>query len=268
MKFLVLAIVVAVLALFIAVVLTILINILFKKKLNIYIDIILILFLFAGVLCGSFFIYFGNPSKAKDGAKKYLESTTEVEVTKTDFGYFFDGSGTGSALIFYPGARVEAEAYAPIMYMLAERGIDTFIVKMPFNFPMLGMYDAKKVIDNYEYDNYYISGHSLGGIMAANYSAKNEKISGVITMAAYPTKKLPDRVKVLSIYGSNDKVLSMKDYDKYKKNFSNGFEEIVIDGGNHSQFGLYGLQKGDGEAKITAEEQHEIVTNEIFNFII
>ena len=33
------------------------------------------------------------------------------------------------------------------------------------------------------------------------------------------------------------------------------FYEYVIEGGNHARFGNYGEQKGDGAAKITAQEQ-------------
>ena len=32
----------------------------------------------------------------------------------------------------------------------------------------------------------------------------------------------------------------------------------MIEGGNHAQFGDYGLQKGDGQAGISREEQQEI----------
>jgi hypothetical protein len=37
---------------------------------------------------------------------------------------------------------------------------------------------------------------------------------------------------------------------------SPGVTVRVIDGGNHAQFGVYGSQRGDGGAAITAEEQH------------
>ncbi len=33
------------------------------------------------------------------------------------------------------------------------------------------------------------------------------------------------------------------------------FTEVVIDGGNHSQFGDYGRQAGDGKASIREEKQ-------------
>jgi len=38
---------------------------------------------------------------------------------------------------------------------------------------------------------------------------------------------------------------------------SGRFQETVIEGGNHAQFGNYGVQKGDGKATVTAEEQQD-----------
>ncbi len=36
-----------------------------------------------------------------------------------------------------------------------------------------------------------------------------------------------------------------------------GYAELCIEGGNHAGFGNYGKQKGDGEAKISSEEQQK-----------
>ena len=43
--------------------------------------------------------------------------------------------------------------------------------------------------------------------------------------------------------------------------------EIIIDGGNHAQFGNYGEQSGDNKSKISSEKQWNQTTNEILNFI-
>ena len=43
--------------------------------------------------------------------------------------------------------------------------------------------------------------------------------------------------------------------------------EVVIDGGNHAQFGSYGVQKGDGTAEISASDQLEITAEKIIDFI-
>lgn len=44
-------------------------------------------------------------------------------------------------------------------------------------------------------------------------------------------------------------------YDENKSNLPNDITEIVIDGGCHAYFGMYGAQDGDGTPAITNEEQ-------------
>jgi len=42
---------------------------------------------------------------------------------------------------------------------------------------------------------------------------------------------------------------------------------VKIEGGNHAQFGWYGSQRGDNEARITREEQQRIVVEETVGFL-
>ena len=60
-------------------------------------------------------------------------------------------------------------------------------------------------------------------------------------------------------------MVSLSDTEPYK-NIT--FDEIIIDGGNHSNFGMYGLQKNDGISTISNEEQISLTANYIMNFII
>ena len=62
-------------------------------------------------------------------------------------------------------------------------------------------------------------------------------------------------MRLLSILGSNDTVVNMKNYEDSKKNWPADATEYVIQGGIHSYFGNYGIQKGDGEPEITADQQ-------------
>ena len=88
------------------------------------------------------------------------------------------------------------------------------------------------------------------------YAAKNtEKLDGVILLAAYPVKQLNDRLKTVMIYGSEDKVLNMVKFAEHRVLAPTDAVVTCITGGNHSQFGSYGIQKGDGIAQITPEEQ-------------
>ena len=208
------------------------------------------------LLIGGFLIYAGIYYHADETALAALESDAAVEVSRTDYGWFFDGPSRTDALIFYPGAKVEAAAYAPLLRALAEGGMDVLLVEMPLRFAFFGMNKAEGLIAQYEYDAWYIGGHSLGGAMAANWAAENpEGLSGVILFAAYPTKDLDDSLVLISVYGSEDRVLSLDRVEAGRAFAPPSCFEWVIEGGNHAQFGSYGPQSGDGEARIPPAEQ-------------
>lgn len=95
--------------------------------------------------------------------------------------------------------------------------------------------------------------------MAAGYAADHGgELSGVILLAAYPTKALPDNLLLISIWGSEDGVLNREKMAEGQKYYPERWIERELDGGNHAGFGNYGRQKGDGEARLSAEEQQEL----------
>ena len=224
-------------------------------------------------LCGSALlllaalIYFGSYYRADETAKAALQGNETVSVTEIDGGYFFDGPGSRQALIFYPGAKVECEAYAPLMLTLTERGFDCFLVDVPLNFALLGEDLAEKFLSAYRYESWLTAGHSMGGIVAADYAQKHpENIDGVVLLASYTTTALNDTLKLCSIYGSEDGCLERKVYADNQSHWPEGSAELVIEGGNHAQFGSYGAQKGDGIAAVSAMEQWELTAAAIGDF--
>ena len=233
------------------------------SKLCIFLIIFLILLLgLIGYIC----YYFGTYYHATNNALKYMKGNDEVQIFDEDLSFHFQGPGKDKALIFYQGAKVQEEAYAEILYNLAKNGIDCFLVKMPFHFALFGKNKATEIINNNKelYDKWYIAGHSLGGAMAAMYAADHsDNIDGLALLAAYSTKKLSDKLKVVSIVGTNDKVLKWDNYDKNKVNLPSNYTEVLIEKGNHGQFGDYGFQKGDGVSEISVEEQHKQVVDAI-----
>ncbi|HAL02429.1 MAG TPA: alpha/beta hydrolase [Lachnospiraceae bacterium] len=191
----------------------------------------------------------------------------EVTVSTTKTGYFFDGPGTESAIVFYPGGKVDTKAYAPLMYKLAEAGKDCFLVDMPLHMAFLDIGAADYYIDNYEYENWYLMGHSLGGAVLPAFLYKTDNhVDGIILLAAYSTFKIKRYVPVITIYGTNDGVMNTKRFNDCISNWSFKTQEVVIRGGNHSQFGYYGLQKGDNKASISREEQQEITVEAIIEW--
>lgn len=210
--------------------------------------------------------YYHADAKALSAA----ESTAQISVEITDNMAIFRPENAEAGFIFYPGGKVEYTAYAPLMHKLAENNIACIITKMPFNLAVLDTDAADKAYERIaNIDNWYIGGHSLGGSMAAAFLDKTDiDFDGLVLLASYSTADLTDNgIDVLSLYGSKDGVLNMESYSENRSHLPENTTELVIDGGNHAQFGSYGKQDGDGDAEITAEEQLEITAEAIVNFI-
>ena len=75
-------------------------------------------------------------------------------------------------------------------------------------------------------------------------------------------------LEVLSIYGSEDQVLNREKYNDNISNLPKDFKEIVIEGGCHAYFGMYGAQDGDGTPRITNEEQIQQTVEYIAQMIL
>ncbi len=221
------------------------------------------------ILAVLFILYVNDFYHASEDVEEYCSLNAPVTITETENGLYLDGEGKESALIFYPGAKVEYTAYVPLMYEIAERGVDVFIVKMPFNLAVFGISRADDMISGYDYSHWFISGHSLGAAMAACYAAGNsDKLDGIIFLASYTTKDLKAKgLKALSIYGSEDGVLNLDKLSEGRKLLPEDSGEIVIEGGNHALFGLYGEQKGDGKATISNREQWNITAEAVVDFV-
>ena len=56
-------------------------------------------------------------------------------------------------------------------------------------------------------------------------------------------------------------------YEENKSNLSKDFVEIVLEGGCHAYFGMYGAQEGDGTPTISNEEQIQVTATYILDFM-
>lgn len=228
---------------------------------KIFISIVVVI----GLITGGFFFYTSDYYHASEYAMSIVE---DVSVEKYDDYYVFVPETVKAGLIFYPGGLVETQSYAPLMKECAKQGILCVLVKMPFHLAVFNINGADGIIDNYDIEDWYIGGHSLGGSMAASYVSDHlGEYDGLILLASYSTEDLSQtNLNVLSIYGSEDEVLSI---DKYKENILKlplGYVEHILDGGNHAYFGDYGEQSGDGKANISPDEQVKATTKYISDF--
>jgi len=224
-----------------------------------------LLFLFAS----AFGIYVSNYYHEKQYNNSKIEGSDTIKITKHDNYRLYGKENADTGFIFYPGGKVDEKAYEPLLIEIAAKdNVTCVLVKMPLHLAVFDINAADKVIRNFpNIKKWYIGGHSLGGAMAASYVQEHtEAFSGLILLGAYPTKKLPDEFPVLTLYGSNDKVMNKDKYNENKK-YAKNLNEYVIQGGNHAWFGYYGEQKGDEKATITHEKQWEEVTVQIDKFL-
>lgn len=224
----------------------------------------------AGILAAlllAFGLYFGNYYHADKTAQQGMKSSQTVKVKQMAEGYLFDGPAKKNAIIFYPGAKVETTAYAPLLKQIASQEADVFLVDMPLHMAFFGLNKADNIRASYHYQNWYMSGHSLGAAMAARYSADHLKdYRGLIMLAGYPTKDLhAANFSVLSIYGSKDGNAKM--LQKNPQYLPKDYTKQVIKGGNHAQFGNYGRQKGDGQATISRKAQQQATTQAVRQYL-
>ena len=193
-----------------------------------------------------------------------LRSDSSVEVeTSRDWIVFQPTSQTASTgFIFYPGARIDFQSYAPLLKPLAENGYLVVLVRMPLSFAVFSPGKADDVITAFpQIRNWIIGGHSLGGAMAANYCYTHPGTAkGLVLWAAYPasSNSLADQlVKVVSIFGNRDG--EVEKIEASSSLLPPGTTWVKIKGGNHAQFGDYGPQPGDEEATISPQEQWDQV---------
>lgn len=236
-----------------------------KKK--IIFGILIVLFVFTGM----FFLYVNDDYDASEEALLALTSTETVHVSGKDPVRFTpEKEQKNIGIIYYPGGKVEEEAYAPLMQQLADEGYTVFLVDMPFGLAVFDINAAEAIIENHpEITEWYLAGHSLGGSMAAIFAENHaDKLAGLILLASYSTADLSQSgMPVLSIQGSEDQVIDQEKIAEYRSMLPEEQVEVVIEGGNHAQFGNYGEQSGDGKAAISAGEQQRITVDEITQFI-
>lgn len=229
---------------------------------------VLLILCITAVLSGLIFAwktYENDYYRATDTVKKAMLGNENVEVRETEDYYVFtpiSQADIQKGMVFYAGGKVEETAYAPMLLKFAENGYEVYLIKMPAKLAIFGVNSAKQVFEDAPYiENWTMMGHSLGGAMAASFSAENDdKVDALVLLAAYSTKDLNELdMQVYSFYGTEDMVLNREKYASYHENLPEGTIEEVIEGGNHANFGYYGTQEGDGTASITRKEQQECV---------
>lgn len=211
------------------------------------------------LIAGGFFWYVSDYYRAEDVALEVLSAGDNIEV-RDDLTVLSPSYPTDTAVIFYPGAKVEAIAYLPLLDQLRQTGLTCVLVEMPFHLAIFDANAAEDVMEAFpDIQHWYMAGHSMGGAMASQFASERpDEVDGLILLGAYLYGDYSPK-DTLTVYGSLNQ--SVEDKINYTENV------VEIQGGNHAQFGNYSPQKGDLPAEITAEEQQAQTVAAITDFI-
>lgn len=199
-----------------------------------------------------------------------LESDANVTVTDGDYITFepVDAQPV-TGFIFYPGGRVDYRSYAVPLRAIAEQGYLVVSVPVRLNLAFFDINAADSVfVQHPEIEHWVVGGHSLGGVASALFAKEQSQVEGIVFWASYPADdSLNDSdLKMLSIYGTND-MAGMEKFDETRPLLVADAKYVIIDGGNHAQFGDYGPQPGDNEATISRADQQAQVVQATVEFL-
>ncbi|MGQ2915274.1 alpha/beta hydrolase [Microbacterium aurantiacum] len=175
------------------------------------------------------------------------------------------GSDTG--LVFIPGAKVEADAYAATLVEAVQEGATVVITKPTLN---LAFFDLRPLSDFTalapDVSVWAVGGHSLGGVRACQLA---EDADALVLFASYCANDLSaSDLPVLSIAGSEDGLSTPEKIAESASLLPSDSEFVEIDGGNHAGFGAYGPQAGDNPATISDEQIRADITAALAPFLL
>lgn len=218
-----------------------------------------------------FVVWAENPLGPAPEALSALGSNSQVTVTTDDFTTFQPANVQPSTgFIFYPGGRVDYRSYAAPLREIAAQGYLVVLLPVRLNLAFFDVNAAEPVFEKYpEITHWAVGGHSLGGVASALFAKDHlTQLDGIIFWASYPADDSlqNSNLKILSIYGTQD-MAGMEKFKETSALLPSNTQYVVIDGGNHAQFGDYGAQPGDNAATISRAEQQAQIINATVKFL-
>ena len=198
---------------------------------------------------------------------------------------FLGGNDIG--LVFYPGAAVEAAAYAPLCRRVAEEAKATIILaRAPFRTVITTEAFHKLTARHPSVKTWAVGGHShgagsFGGMKVV--SKAPDVVRGFAMLGAVPTGEWTDLsnrhrdLEVLNVLASEDAIASPQKGARHVYGdglIADGFKKlpkstrrVIIKGGNHAGFGDNGIQTHDGERTISHEDQQDQTARHLVAFL-
>ncbi|MBL9138916.1 MAG: hypothetical protein JNK85_23810 [Verrucomicrobiales bacterium] len=171
-------------------------------------------------------------------------------------------------LVFFAGSMVDPAAYAPLARAVATNGYAVLLMELPWR-GVFGGADGAEVLSQAHramaqvpaIHGWVIAGHSKGGAVAARFVHENATdVAGLVLIGTSHPRDFDlsgTAVPVTKILGTRDGVAEVEKSERNRTKLPASARWVLIEGGNHSQFGHYGFQPGDWRAAISREEQQK-----------
>lgn len=214
--------------------------------------------------------------RASSKAREAVNSDSLVSVSHDDGVWTFTpvrAQLKTTGLIFLPGALVDPRAYAPLARFVAEKGYRVALIELPhrgafggadspeMNRRISGVFKSKGPPEKW-----VVGGHSRGAVVASRVALQNRDVAGLVIIGSshprdYDLSSL--KMPVTKVVGTRDGLASPAEVRQNAALLPPQTRWVWIEGGNHSQFGWYGLQPMDRVARIDASAQRAIMIQEV-----
>ncbi len=197
---------------------------------------------------------------------------TDVTVVNTSYQVELNPARPATqGLIFYPGGLVDPEAYIPLLAPLADAGVRVIITRPWLGLAVFNPQAAWYVVDREPPLRWYVAGHSLGGAMAVKaVKGKPQLFAGLALLGAYADTAddySQGTLPVVSISATQDGLSTPAEIEVGKSRLPADTRYVVLEGGNHAQFGSYGPQRGDGNATMSEEKQQQLTRQALWELL-
>jgi pimeloyl-ACP methyl ester carboxylesterase len=178
------------------------------------------------------------------------------------------GKASGIGLVFIPGARVDPYAYLyKLSGVVESEGVTVVVTKPILN---LAFFDQRPLATFTRQapavTDWYVGGHSLGGVRACQY-ATDDVVKGLVLFGSYCANDLSGTgLAVQSISGSEDGLSTPQKIADARELLPANATMTEIAGANHARFGDYGPQPGDGTATISTGQARSAITAALTKF--
>ncbi len=223
-------------------------------------------------LVAIFMIWQWRSYQAKGLPNDVFESSESIQVTENanTISFISLADTLEREVIFFQGGLVDPNAYAPLCRSIAEAGFSCHIVKMNWRMPIWG-YERINDLFDLETGMYVLAGHSQGAKMAAQFVHENpDLLKGLILMGTSHPRDFDmsqQSIPTLKLYAEHDGLASVPEVMENQHLLPQEASLVLIEGGNHSQFGYMGHLLMDSRTDISVQAQHDQMMTHIIPFL-